>query len=197
MGLAGVTAANAQVYSVNAVGYINVTVAPGFNLIANQLIPADNTVAALMPGAPEGTSVYKFDPVTGYVINTVEFDEWTVPGMTLMPGEGFWLRNPESTPFTVTFVGEVPQGTLSTPLVAGFNLVSSQVPQAGLISTDLGLPNPEGISVYRFSPESGYSISTVEFDEWSPSEPTIQVGEGIWVRPPEAVTWTRTFSVNP
>jgi len=189
-------ATQAQVYSVNAVGYINLTAQPGFNLVANQLIATDNTVGALFAGVPEGTSVYKFDPASGYSITTVEFGEWSDPSVTVSPGEGFWLRNPGAEDMTVTLVGEVPQGSLSTDLVVGFNLVSSQVPQAGLIQTDLGLPVEEGTSVYQFDPASGYSISTVEFGDWSPSEPSVAVGEGIWVRAISAGSWTRDFSVN-
>ncbi|MCP5516606.1 MAG: hypothetical protein H7A45_05010 [Verrucomicrobiales bacterium] len=196
LGMAGAAALQAQVYSVNAVGYINVTCKQGFNLIANQLIAADNTVVALLPGVPEGTSVYKFDPATGYTITTVEFGEWTNPSLTLSPGEGFWLRNPDAADLVITFVGEVPQGSLSTGLVSGFNLVSSQVPQAGLVQTDLGLPVEEGTAVYKYSTTAGYSISTIEFDEWAPSEPTIAVGEGIWVKAITAGSWDREFSVN-
>jgi hypothetical protein len=196
IGAAAAVATQAQVYSVNAVGYINLTAQPGFNLLANQLIAADNTVAGLLPGVPEGTSVYKFDPATGYSITTLDFGAWTDPSVTLSPGEGFWLRNPGAEDMTITLVGEVPQGTLTTDLVVGFNLVSSQVPQAGLIETDLGLPVEEGTSVYQFDPVAGYSISSIDFGAWSPSEPTVAVGEGVWVRAISAGSWTRDFSVN-
>jgi hypothetical protein len=116
--------------------------------------------------------------------------------VTLSPGEGFWLRNPSAEDLTITLVGEVPQGTLTTDLVEGFNLVSSQVPQAGLIETDLGLPVEEGTSVYNYDPAAGYSISTIDFGAWSPAEPTVAVGEGVWVRAISAGGWTRDFSVN-
>ena len=196
IGAAAAVASQAQVYSVNAVGYINLTAKEGFNLLANQLIAADNTVEALLPGVPEGTSVYKFDPAAGYSITTLDFGAWTDPSVTLSPGEGFWFRNPGSEDLTITLVGEVPQGTLTTDLVEGFNLVSSQVPQAGLIETDLGLPVEEGTSVYNYDPVAGYSISTIDFGAWSPAEPSVAVGEGVWVRAISAGGWTRDFSVN-
>jgi hypothetical protein len=63
LGVAGVIAASAQVYSVNVVGYINVAVPPGFSMIANQLDSGNNTVGSLMPSVPELTVLYKFVPV--------------------------------------------------------------------------------------------------------------------------------------
>jgi hypothetical protein len=197
--MAGAAALQAQVYSVNAVGYINLTIVPGFNLVANQLDAGDNTLPSVLAGVPDGTSVYKFDPATGYAIYTLDFGSWGAGDIVeVTPGEGWWLRNPGTSNLTVTLVGEVPQGSLTTTLVEGFNLVSSQVPQAGLVSTDLGLPAGEGDAVYVFSPATGYSISTVDFGAWSPSEPSVEVGEGFWVRvaPGNAGDWTRDFSVN-
>jgi hypothetical protein len=173
---------------------------PGFNLAANQLIPADATVTAVLAGVPGGTVVYKYDPASGYAINTYDdlFGEWENPGMTLNPGEGFWLRNPGSADFTVTFVGEVPQGQLSVDLAAGFNLVASPVPQAGLVGTDLGMPVGGGDVVYTFDPATGYFISTFDdlFEEWDNGEPEVAVGEGFWVKSDSAQSWDRDFSVN-
>jgi len=96
---------------------------------------------------------------------------------------------------TVTYVGEVPQGTLTIPLVAGFNLVGSKVPQAGKLTTDLGYTPVDGDLVYTYA-GTGYSI--FQYDgEWLPSEPVLKVGEGIWIKKAAAGSWTRTFSVNP
>jgi hypothetical protein len=200
LSLAGAAALQAQVYSVNAVGYINVVVKPGFNLAANQLNAADASVAAVLAGVPGGTTVYKFDPETGYAINSydADFEEWDNPAMTLSPGEGFWLLNPGSADFTVTFVGEVPQGSLSMPLAMGFNLVSSMVPQAGTVGTDLGMPVGGGDTVYTFDPATGYFISSydADFEEWDNGEPEVTVGEGFWVLKAAAANWDRDFSVN-
>jgi hypothetical protein len=199
LGAAGVASAIAQVYSVNAVGYVNLTAKAGFNLWNNPLdAGADNTVAKLLPGLPEGSVVYTYNGTT-FVLNTWEFDEWTNPNATLVPGQGFFLRLPAGVAdVTITFVGEVKQGTLTTPLGAGFNLVGSQVPQAGLIQTDLGLAPGEGTVVYKFDTATGaYALSTFEFEAWDPAQPSIGVGEGIWVRSVAAGNWTRTFSVNP
>lgn len=201
LGCALTAGLNAQVYSENVVGYINLTAKPGFNLLANQLIQQDNTVAALLTGVPGGTTVYKYDPATGYDINSydADFEEWEKPDMTLSPGEGFWLWNPSDQDVVITLVGEVPQGELTVELAEGFNLVSSPVPQAGKVGTDLGMPVGGGDVVYLFSPDSGYFISTydADFEEWDNGEPEVQVGDGFWVHKAAAATWTRNFSVNP
>lgn len=197
LGAVGAATATAQVYSVNAVGYVNTALKPGFNLIANPLdAGADNTVSKLLAGVPDGTVVYTYTPGTGYSVNTLDLGEWTNPNATLVPGQGFFVRTPSAA--TITFVGEVKQGNLSTPLSAGFNLVSSQVPQAGKISTDLGLSVADGDIVYKFNADTqGYQIFTFDLGEWDPSEPTLAVGEGCWVRKGAAGAWNRTFSVNP
>jgi hypothetical protein len=198
IGAASTLALNAQVYSVNAVGYINLELKAGLNLVANQLDNGNgNTVVDVLAGVPDGTTVYKFSPDTGYTINTYDasFDEWSDATMSLSPGEGFWVGVSEDT--TVTLVGEVPQGTLVNPIAAGINLISSIVPQAGGLVTDLGYPVADGDTVYKWE-NGSYVISTYDagFDEWSPSEPSIGVGEGFWILTANAVEWTRDFSVN-
>ena len=117
--------------------------------------------------------------------------------MTLVPGEGFFFRNPSATTITNTFVGNVKQGTLTTPLAAGFTLVASQVPQAGLVATDLGLPVGNNETVFRFdNSTSAYASSTLFFGTWSAGEPSIGVGEGFFMKKNATASWTRTFSVN-
>lgn len=197
---AGAVSGVAQtVYSVNAVGFVNVVIPAGpnsFTIISNPLNAADNSVAALFPSAPVGSGIYKF--VGGaFVANTKGFNAWSNPGQTLVPGEAFFFKNPSGTALTNTFVGEVPQGTLTTPLVGGFQLVSSQVPQSGLVSTDLGMPAATGEAVYRFIGGAYVTHSRGFGTAWSPSEPNIQVGEGFFLKKnANPSNWTRTFSVN-
>jgi len=179
LGAAGVTSALGQVYSVNAVGYINTALASGFNLVANQLNTGGNTVKEVHPTAPDGSFLYTFNPTSGFSV--IQYDgEWlpVEAGSTtvIAPGTGYFLRVGAAT--TVTYVGEVPQGTLSIPLVAGFNLVGSKVPQAGGVTTALGYTPVDGDQVYTYNSTSGYSIFTYD-GEWLPSEPMLKVGEGI------------------
>jgi hypothetical protein len=194
---AGVATSMAQsVFSVNAVGYVNVDVPQGFSIIANPLDAGagNNTVSKLLASVPDGTSVYKF--VNGaYSVNTLDLGEWTLPNDTLAPGEGAFIRSPSAT--KVTFVGEVMQGSLSNPIPAGFSIKSSQVPQAGKIDTDLGFPAQDGDTIYQFNnAKNSYDVHTLDLGEWSGGTPTPKVGEGFFVKVAKATNWTRTFSVN-
>lgn len=187
------------VYSVNAVGFVNVNFPPGFTLSSNPLDGAANTVLALFPTVPNGTSVFKFDSATGsYTGSTFLFGSWNNPSMTLVPGEGFFFKNPTVTTVVNTFVGNVKQGTLTTPLSAGFTLVGSQVPQSGLVTTDLGLPIGNAESVFKFDTATqAYTGGSFLFGSWSGGiEPTIGVGEGFFVKKNASASWTRTFTVN-
>jgi hypothetical protein len=133
------------------------------------------------------------------LIYTFDGDDlvWTPNGNdTIDLGKGVFINSPTAT--TLTFVGEVPQGTLVTPTPLGFSITSSQVPQAGQISTALGFPGEPGDQVYKFS-AAGYQIYTFDGDDlvWTPSQPSIGVGESFFLnKAGSSTTWTRTFSVN-
>ncbi len=201
-GTGAVSGVAQTVYSVNAVGFVNVVIPAGpnsFTIIANPLDAADNSVAALFPttaSAPVGSAIYKF--VGGsFVANNRGFSAWSIPSMTLVPGEAFFFKNPSSVALTNTFVGEVKQGTLTTPLAGGFQLVASQVPQSGLVTTDLGLPMTTSEAVYRFVNGAYVTHSRGFGANWSPAEPTIQAGEGFFLKKnANPANWVRTFSVN-
>lgn len=203
----GAATSMAQVYSVNAVGYVNKTIpANGFAMISNPLTAATNTIDALFAGVPNGTQIYKYTPGTGYASGTYDDLDGSFGafGATqLLPGEGVFVRNPGGTPLTVTFVGEVPQGNLTVPMVAGFQIVSSKVPQAGT-AADLKFPSKAadgltaGDQVYKFNPTSqSYDTATYDDldDNWD-KPVSFDVGEAVFVKLAKPVTWTRQFSVN-
>lgn len=199
LGVAGSLGASAQVYSVNAVGYINITVPAGkYALVANQLTAGNNTIGEVIPTAANGTIVFRYAAGSGFVGNGREFDEWSIAGMTLPPGVGFFIQNNSTAPQTFTFVGEVPQGNLSTPLVAGLNLTGSQVPQAGALGAALGYTAVDGDAIYQWDVENQRykAPNNFEFGAWSLGEPTVAVGEGFFLQKSAAANWTRTFSVN-
>jgi len=204
LGVASLTAALAQtaVYSVNAVGYVNVTVPPGFSMIANPLNAATNTVDALFAGVtggvPSGTTIYKFDPIAGYSGNAYRFGAWSSPNDLLLPGVGVFILNSTATAFTVTFVGEVPQGNLTNAIPLGFSIRSSIVPQSGLLTTDLGFPVANNMTIYRYNvptKAAGYTGYSYRFGAWS-EEPVPAVAEGFFVSAPAATSWVRVFNVN-
>jgi hypothetical protein len=200
LGVAGSLGASAQVYSVNAVGYINITVPAGkLALVANQLNAGqNNTIADVIPTASEGTIVFRYAAGSGFVGNGYEFGAWSITDMTLPPGVGFFIQNNTAANQTFTFVGEVPQGNLTTPLVAGLNLTGSQVPQAGTLGTALGYTAAEGDIVYQWDVDNQRykAPNGFEFGSWSLGEPTVAVGEGFFLQKGAAASWTRNFTVN-
>jgi len=194
---AGFTAVSAQsVYSVNAVGYVNLNIVSGFTMIAKPLNTTNNTIGSLMPSIPDFSTLYKWNEgAQGFDIATFFFGSWDNPNLTLQVGEGAFLE--VSSPFTLTFVGEVMQGNLTNPIPANFSMKSSKVPQAGLVGTALGLTVGDFDTLYKWVPATqSYDIFTYFFGSWSPSEPSVGVGEAFFLQTGAPLSWTRTFSVN-
>jgi hypothetical protein len=191
--------AQSNVYSLNVVGYVNVTVpANAYQLIANPLQSTNDTLVSLIPNPPPATTFYKYITGSGYVIYTFdEFDLSWNANVSLAPGEGGFIKNPVGTPMTITFVGEVQQGALTNAVPNGYSIRASKVPQAGGVTSQLLFPPAPADTLYKYIPGSGYVIYTFdEFDlSWGPSEPNIGVGESFFVFKQGATNWVRNFSV--
>jgi hypothetical protein len=197
-GLAAISTSFAQVYSVNVVGYVNVELQPGFNLVANPLSTTSNTIADLIPGV-DGMSVFKYVDGAYESANYLELlGGWDDPTITLDPGEGAFISLPGDQNVTITFVGEVMEGQLSNPLPAGLSMKSSMVPQAGTLSA-LGYVAQDGDTVYKYSAaQQGYI--TANYLEllggWDTGlEPTLEVGEAMFLSKAAASSWDRDFTV--
>ena len=180
--------AMAQVYSLNAVGYINVSLPNGFSIIADQLYANGQGVAQFLSGIPtnpnstpglldtqlldgqhNGVTFFKLSGA-GYAIVTASSAGWASAGATpatqisLNPGEGIYVYNPFTTNITLTFVGTVPQSTtLTNTLNSGFNMVSSIVPQAGAVDSVLGLTPTSGDTIFMLT-SGGFAIYS-----WNPT----------------------------
>jgi hypothetical protein len=207
----------AQVYSLNAVGYINVTCPPGFSIIANQLNTGNNVITNLIQvdpaGSMDGDTIYK---VTAGHYSSLIADSFNPPYYwdgadptltTLNPGEGAFFLNVAATNITFTFVGTVLQGSLTNTLANGFNLVSSLVPQGGNVFSDLGVNldttgASDGDTVYIMN--SGHYASSIVDSYSGPSyldgnqSPVVTVGQGFFYLRENAsmIQWVRTFNVN-
>jgi hypothetical protein len=189
----GITASQAQVYSVNAVGYVNKNVPVGYSMIANPLNTTNNTIASLIPTAPNFCNLLKWNG-TSFDVATYVFGAWDTPAVTLNPGEGAFINT--DTAFTITFVGEVMQGNLVNPVPAGYSIRSSQVPQTGGANA-LGLTTLQAFDNLLKWNGTSYDVYTVLFGgAWDPSEPTIAVGESVFLNTTAATSWNRTFNVN-
>jgi hypothetical protein len=174
------------------VGYVRKVVPPGWSMIANPLVAPDNSISALLTDAPEGTEVYKWDEgQQRWSYNSCEFGEWSDPEMTLYPGEGVFVRNNGGASFEIKFVGEMNQA-FQDRVPLQFSIRGSAVPQAGGLSSVLQyVPFGPGGQILRLAGSGGqYSCYTFDGEAWSPSEPSIKVGEAFWCRNPiNALIW--------
>jgi hypothetical protein len=124
----------------------------------------------------------------------------------LQPGDAFFLLNPTTSAMNVTMVGNVLQPKCwNVTLPVGTIPVSSPVPQAGKVETDLGFALPTtGLNrVYRHvnavSGASGNAYVNILKNgaTWPAGEPSISVGEGFLVSCPTiAPTYQRCFTVQ-
>ncbi|HXT40965.1 MAG TPA: hypothetical protein VN887_13220 [Candidatus Angelobacter sp.] len=223
LGVAGIASSSAQgVFSVNSVGYVNQTFTKGgFYIIANPLNNGNNQISTVIPNAPDSTTVFRFNSTTGFgdpavfVQGAGWFNSTGAATDVLAPGEAFFVQVPNTAtfPLTITFVGDVPQGTsLSNPVTIKankFNLIASQVPiSVGLSTTGNGgmnFPAADGDTVYQFDGNAqAYKdpISFVQgagwFNSTGAADPTPAVGEGFFLFSGSSTdrTWTRSFTVN-
>jgi hypothetical protein len=215
------------VYSVNAVGYVNSTlVVNKFNLIGNPLNGSNNLFGTVLPLADDqiGTVVYRWinasqqlSDANTYLGGGAWIDGNGAEPPALNPGEGVYIQplsGSGATTVSITFVGEVPQGSLSTPL-AGANLTSfksSQVPQSAPVGAPgmqgtLELPNEAGDLIYLFDPNTAFSpaYTSLGAGQWLDADgatinsgPTINVAQGFVFQQVSSTgtSWGRTFSVN-
>lgn len=182
------------IFSPNILGYVSVTLAPGFSMISNPLMAPSNRVDALFPNFPDGTTLNKFDTTLFRLTkNALSNGKWVNPDETLSPGEGAIISNPTANFRPHSFVGEVLQGDLSLPLPAGFSVRSSLVPLPGVIDLDLGFPAAEGDAIHLFDrDQQQYVIYAFEKGKWSPGPPLVAAGESFWVGKTAAGNWVQT-----
>jgi hypothetical protein len=223
LGAIGTASAVAQtnVYSINAVGYINVVLQPGFNMIACQLTTTNSTIGALFNNKANTygqSSFFKWNNstshyLTDYCNSTSNYSNgWESGGtITLNPGEAGWFENTTGHAITNTFVGTVPQGTNTVTIGSGFNQISSPVPFSGDLVTNMGLTNyhnNDSVFVWQnpASPSPHYASYYVNtstgsegyMNQWdSPGDPQVNVGQGFWYEATASISWVQIFEINP
>jgi hypothetical protein len=120
---------------------------------------------------------------------------------------GYWIDIPTGAfgggTSNVTVVGTVLQGALTNAAItsAGFSIVASQVPVAGSITTNLNYFPSLDDTIYTFN-GTGYTIYTYAKNRagtetnWTPSVPSISVGQGFWLNSATGAAWTNNFIVQ-
>ncbi|MBI3850604.1 MAG: hypothetical protein HY298_10095 [Verrucomicrobia bacterium] len=187
-----------EAHSTNVIGYVSVTLPPGFSMIANPLIARHNTVDELFPEFPDGTTLNKYDTrLFALNENEVKAKKWTNPGEKLAPGEGALIFNPTSDYRTHNFVGNVMQGNLLNPIPPGFSIRSSLLPKPGRLHLDLGFPIAEGDTIHLFDRDKQkYLICPYDAAKWASNPPVIGVGESFWVAKTSPGNWTQSLVVS-
>jgi hypothetical protein len=132
-GIATSAMAQSNVYSLNVVGYYNVTVpANQYILVGNQLNTTNNSLPGIIPNPPPGSQFQYFQngSLSAYTFDDLDLQwEPDATGLDLSPGHGGYFKSPVAT--TVTFVGEVKQGSLTNTFTKNQYVVrASQVPVA-------------------------------------------------------------------
>ena len=187
-----------EVHSANIIGYASTTLPPGFSMIANPFDAANNTIAELIKGWPDGTTFNRFDTrLFRLSDNAVKYGKWTNPGEKLLPSEGGIFFNPTSDYKSLNFVGDVMQGNLSVPIPAGFSMRSPLLPHPGQLDEDLGFPIGEGDVIHLFDrDQQTYVLYPFAGGKWTRGAPVINMCESFWVAKTEAANWTRAILVN-
>lgn len=195
-----------MVYSVNAVGFVNVPLTTGYNLFANPLNSTNNSIQSLLTTLPNGTVLLTWNTaIADFNSDTFIGGTWfngdgDPSTTTIAPGSGAFVQVAASN--NIVFVGEVMQGNLTNTIPPGLQIVSSQVPQTGT-PTSLSLTNVgNGGGILKFNTTiQDYDQFTYIGGAWfngdgDPAEPTINVGEAVFVNFASTHQWIRTFSVN-
>ena len=171
------TALRAQVFSINAIGYVDASFVAGSNLVANPLFAGDNTVSNLFRGVPDGTSFLPWNRAAATFGPTNRYSSgsgWTEPGATLVAPEGGFLVLPSAT--KISFVGQ-PWAVIPGPTCLTFpfgDSVWSVVPlgACGIIGGGSGPPN--GLTLAQWNSQMQvYNLYSYLFGQWEPSEPVL------------------------
>jgi len=213
---AGALSSVAQnVYSVNVVGYINLTLKPGYNLISVPLTGnPDNSVNTVLtnttPTIPDGGNLYTWDPVGQTYAQALNSSggQWVdgsfnLSSQQVVPGQSFFIQNVGGSPVTLTLVGTVPQGTNHISLHSAYSFVADPAPISGDVTTN-GFPVADNSLVYTWDnigqtynqalTGSGGQFVDGSFNTVVLAPP---VGGGfIYFNPNATTSWTRTFTVQ-
>lgn len=202
----GLASSNAQVYSANVVGYVQVPLVSGFNLVANPLdldgTGTNNTVQTAFGTQLPTATLYAmsggtFAPAAGYSAKNGWTGATNSVNPSMNPGGGVFVS--VATSATVTFVGNVHQGSLSAPYGTGYNLVSSPTPISGLMQHQLNFIPPGSVTVLPYVNGTGYGAASgySAKNGWTGAgEPTLTPGQAVLLSTVTAGSWTTNFTVQ-
>jgi hypothetical protein len=187
-------AAQAQVVGNNVVGYINLQISTGDNLIANQLgASPDNTLDnVLYQGVLAGSTFSEWDPVHNQLLPASIYDgsTWSINYIFGPDGTGGVLNSPTTT--IVTTVGDVVNFQVDGPL--GYTFVppnrgpgtyllalAAPVQEISTFQNIVGRAPFAGESVITLDgPSQMYATNSFNGTSWSDGDPILAVGKSAY-----------------
>jgi hypothetical protein len=195
--------AQAQVYSVNIVGYVNKAATSGaLHLVENPLVSTNDTLNSVLAGSPATSQAWVWNGA-GYTPSSVgaKSGVWS-PDVAIPTGTGFFYKPAGN--ITNTFVGEVivgPGQSATNSLSAGvLDLTGALIPVATTsIATDAsyGLTTAPATSQLWKWNGVGYTPTSVgaKSGVWSP-DVSVSVGEAVFIKAPSSFDWVQTLPAN-
>jgi hypothetical protein len=162
-----------QVWSQNIVGFVKLHLQPGWSMMANPFVRADQTVPDVLGGLPDGVTVLTWNPVLHQFVDNSLFGDWAHPGKELLPYGGFFFHNPFATNLSVVVSGEAVFGFISqgsdlwnppagTRPPAGYSIIS--LPNGG---DRLWFPEADGDQIL-FWWGSAFAVRNFDGEGWLP-----------------------------
>jgi hypothetical protein len=109
--------------------------------------------------------------------------------LTLLPGQAFFMINPSNQPVALPFMGLLAPEPATNLIAPGGSFLSSLLPKAGRIHTDLGF-NPSNGDMVLLWQTNHYSTNTwLAATGWSSGEPSLRVGEGFLLLSSQTNNW--------
>jgi len=162
------------------IGYVQINVSQGDNLISNPLNTTDNRLSTIFrySSPPDNSTVALWDPVLQQFSTPSVYSQgsgWTID-YYLPLGVGALFKTPSDG--TITFIGEVDLNTRPTEYGGGTFLLSSITPfNPAPFEQVLRRYPMEGESVRRLDAASQtYTVSTFRSEDWDNGAPDLAVG---------------------
>jgi hypothetical protein len=203
---AGVMSSQAQVYSQNVVGYVNVVCpAKQFVFLANPLTTGNDVLTNVITGVP-GASTLQYWTGTTWASYTYSGPQkkWLngavdVSNTQIPPGVGFFFY--ANSAFTNTFVGSIAadaSGYATNNIQVGYQPVGSIIPFADVVTNSSTI----NLQVAGASTLQKWDAANQQFQLFTYSgpqkvwkqgavtvNPAVTVGEGFFINPTSATNW--------
>jgi hypothetical protein len=187
--------AETNVYSENVVGLYKVdSPAEQRIMLANQLQTTNDVLSNVLPGPyADGTTFFYYN--SGFSVSSWDTDAnaWTA-NFPLTPGEGGFFYSQVHQ--TLTFLGEVPQGSLTNTFVSRNKVMRAPIPPIAQRLSDMGIPAEDGD--VAFSYHSSYAAAAWDTDAnaWT-VDFVNKVGESFfYFKQGTATNWVINFTVQ-